>query len=51
MCTNFIPTAADMLVQFGVEQAPFEYKVEAYPGCDVAGDQRIHKLSVKCRKR
>jgi len=34
MCTNFIPTASDMLVQFGVERAPFDYKAEAYPGYD-----------------
>ena len=34
MCTNFIPTASDMLVQFGVERANFDYKEEAYPGYD-----------------
>ena len=34
MCTNFTPTANDMLVQFGVERAPFDYKAEAYPGYD-----------------
>ena len=34
ICTNFIPTASDLLVQFGVERAPFDYKAEAYPGYD-----------------
>ena len=34
MCTNFTPTAADLLVRFGVERAPFDYKAEAYPGYD-----------------
>ena len=34
MCTNFIRTASDMLVQFGIERAPFDYQKEAYPGYD-----------------
>jgi len=32
VCTNFIPTAADDLVLFGIANAPFEYKQETYPG-------------------
>ena len=31
---KFFPNAADMLVQFGVELAPFDYKEKAYPGYD-----------------
>ena len=34
MCTNFIPTPSDLLVQFGIERAPFDYQEEAYPGYD-----------------
>ena len=34
MCTNFIPTPLDLLVQFGIVRAPFDYKEEAYPGYD-----------------
>ncbi len=34
MCTNFIPTATDLLVMFGIERAPFDFKEEAYPGYD-----------------
>ena len=34
MCTNFIPTPVDMMVQYGIEHAPFDYKEEAYPGYD-----------------
>jgi putative SOS response-associated peptidase YedK len=34
MCTNFIPTAIDQLVIFGIERAPFDYKEETYPGYD-----------------
>lgn len=34
VCTNFVPTARDLMLIFGIERAPFDFKAEAYPGYD-----------------